>query len=92
MSAGARKNREILNASNLLGIKEGINKKRIRVQRRLPKHWQNQYRLSSIKPPSQIAKRKILLDAYSRLNLEFDIFHRGLVLSSTRCVSFMLLK
>ena len=31
--------------SHLLGIKEGINKNRICDQRRLPKHWQNQYRV-----------------------------------------------
>ena len=36
MSAGVRKNLEILNGSHLLGIKEGINKNRIRDQRRLP--------------------------------------------------------
>ena len=78
MSAGVRKNREIFNASHFLGIKEGINKNRIRDQRRLPKHWQNQYRLSSIKPPSEVAEGIIMLEAL-RLYLELDIFHRGLV-------------
>ena len=58
MSAGVRKNREILNGSHLLGIEEGINKNRIRDQQRLPKHWQNQYRLSSNKPPCEVAKKE----------------------------------
>ena len=37
MSLGVRRSQEILNASHLLGIKEGINKNKICDQRRLPK-------------------------------------------------------